>query len=148
MEIKGTQCFALATSLHSPRTRAGSPTKAQHCVPLISTIRWHPFLIPLTNNLLTSNCSPPSGIPEQKKHVICIQQQKFHIKTDALASYPAHWLSKSLTDIENGNCDWHSPGFIPSLHVKVRTFLRYKTWLYMAIHRTNDVDIFSVDALI
>ena len=36
-----------ATSLHSPTARAGSPTKAQPCVPLISTMHGQPFLIPL-----------------------------------------------------------------------------------------------------
>ena len=38
---------ALATSLHSPAAWAGSPTKAQPCVPLISTVLLQPFLIPL-----------------------------------------------------------------------------------------------------
>ena len=47
VEIRGTQGCALATSLHSPTARAGSPTKAQPCVPLISTMHGQPFLIPL-----------------------------------------------------------------------------------------------------
>ena len=32
-----------------PTARAGSPTKAQPCVPLISTMHGQPFLIPLTD---------------------------------------------------------------------------------------------------
>ena len=39
--------LCLATSLHSPTARAGSPTKAQPCVPLISTMHGQPFLIAL-----------------------------------------------------------------------------------------------------
>ena len=50
MEIRGTQGCALATPLHSPTARVGSPTKAQPCVPLISTMHGQPFLIPLTQN--------------------------------------------------------------------------------------------------
>ena len=38
--------------MHSPTARAGSPTKAQPCVPLISTMHGQPFLIPLTNNFI------------------------------------------------------------------------------------------------
>ena len=47
VEIRGPYGFALATSLHSPTACAGSPTKAQPCVPLISTMYGQPFLIPL-----------------------------------------------------------------------------------------------------
>ena len=54
--IKGLRMFAralwrsegcaLATSLHSPTARAGSPAKAQPCMPLISTMHGQTFLIP------------------------------------------------------------------------------------------------------
>ena len=37
-EIRGTWGCALATSLHSPTARAGSPTKAQPYVPQISKL--------------------------------------------------------------------------------------------------------------
>ena len=43
-----TKGCALATSLRSPTVRAGSPTKAQPCVPPISTMHGQPFLIPLS----------------------------------------------------------------------------------------------------
>ena len=46
--IRGTQGCALATSLHSPTARAGSPTKAQPFMPLISTMHGQPCLFPLT----------------------------------------------------------------------------------------------------
>ena len=49
VEIRGTHGCALAWSLHSPAARAGSPTKAQPCVPLISTMHRQPFLDPLIN---------------------------------------------------------------------------------------------------
>ena len=45
VEIRGTSGCALATSLHSPTARSGSPVKAQPCVPLISTRHGQPFLI-------------------------------------------------------------------------------------------------------
>ena len=48
VEIRGTYGCALATSMHSPTARAGSPTKAKPCVPLISTMHGQTFLIPLT----------------------------------------------------------------------------------------------------
>ena len=45
-EIRGTYGRALATLLHSPTARAGSPTKVDPCVPLISTMHGPPLLIP------------------------------------------------------------------------------------------------------
>ena len=41
VEIGGIYSCALATSLYSPTARTGSPTKAQHCVPRISTLHRH-----------------------------------------------------------------------------------------------------------
>ena len=47
VEIRGTEGCALATSLNSLAARAGSLTKVQPWVPLISTMHGQPFLTPL-----------------------------------------------------------------------------------------------------
>ena len=50
VDIKGTKGCALATSRHSPTARSESPTKAQPCVPLISSMHGQLFLILLTSS--------------------------------------------------------------------------------------------------
>ena len=73
IEISCTKDCALATFLHLPTSRAGSPTKAQPCVFLISTIHGQPFLTHLTNkNKNEHNCAALSTNTwtHEKFHVV------------------------------------------------------------------------------